>query len=189
MTIGLPFRPRSWPAEDHSRPCRTYALIRPLPKFATSSFPPARARRERDPTARSGRPSARRARRACRRGRTRRRSRPSARRSRSRARGDAYVTNTRPPTTRMPNGAYHAGIFGSTNAPRRDDAPPVLVEDDDAPVVEVGRVEPVRAAERAIASPRKIAPFAPSSTATTASADQPCGTVGDQPRIVPSSHA
>ena len=30
--------------------------------------------------------------------------------------GDAYVTNTRPCATEMPNGEYEAGIFGSTKA-------------------------------------------------------------------------
>ena len=45
-----------------------------------------------------------------------------------------------------------------------------------------------RAASRGV-SPRKTAPVAPSSAATTASVDQPVGTVGDQPRIIPSSQA
>ena len=42
---------------------------------------------------------------------------------------------------------------------------------------------------RASVTPRKSAPDAPVSTATTASLDQPLGTVGVQARIIPSSHA
>ncbi len=42
---------------------------------------------------------------------------------------------------------------------------------------------------RASVTPRNSVPDAPVSTATTACLDQPFGTVGAQPRIIPSSQA
>ena len=71
----------------------------------------------------------------------------------------------------MPNGEYQAGIFVVDERAATNDASPAARRRRDAAVVEVGRVEPVAAA--ASQARGRSTPFAPWSTATTASVDQP----------------
>ena len=85
-----------------------------------------------------------------------------------------------PPSAWMPNGAKPFGIFGSSKPPAVATGCERRVEDVDAAVVEVGRVQAVvqrreplvdGAARRAVDAATAVVAF----------------TVGDQPRIVPAS--
>ena len=90
-----------------------------------------------------------------------------------------------PSIARMPNGAYHGGIDVSVNAPAR------RTRRQCASYTSTRALWKSVAYTRSpsIATPRKTAASAASSTTTSACVDHPPGTVGVQARSIPSSHA
>ena len=97
-----------------------------------------------------------------------------------------YVTKTCPPNARIPDGAYHAVIAGSSNAPRAS-----------ATRFQLPSKTSTRSLWKSVAyrrpfanvTPRKIAPTPVLSTVISAFFDQLSGTVGVQARRRPSSQA
>ena len=95
----------------------------------------------------------------------------------------AYVTKMLPPSAWIPNGAKPFGDLRVLEAARRGDQLERRVEDVDATVVEVGRVEPVvRDREALVDRADTLERSAPTTAAVPF-------TVGVQPRIVPPSVA